>query len=610
MPWLVGGAFLALYITTAAPSIVELFDDTLEFQLVLPTFGVAHPTGYPLYTIAGGLWSRLLPVGNWAWRANMFSALCAAVTVALLFTLTRRLIGDDAGQRARWGGLAAAIIFGLGPVWWMQATVAEVYALHNLLVVAVLLTAVSLAGQRGRVFDRRMALLWLLVGLGLAHHRTTVLLLPGLAVYLLWSVPDVWRPRPIWLAWLAALLSPLLLYAYLPLRAAAGVADLNRSYENTWAGFWDHVLARRYSGFFADNPLSRRYDAGGWLAVWLAQAGWVGGLLAVLGLGNLADRRRRAAWSLIVIVLATNLVFTLAYRVGDPEVFLLPVLLCAAALAGGGLALLLARIGSASWITAVGLGVMLLLVWGPGRGPTVDRRSDWAAHDYAVDMAKVDYAPGSRVIGLEGEMTALKYMQQAEGLGSVATPIVADAEDTRRAAIQAAIDDGVPAYLTREVGSIAQEYSFTGEGPLVRVWPRGQVSEAQPDVPAGLALLDERLVLEGYDLDRLAWAGGPVLRLTLYWRPREEVDRPLKVSLRIVDAAGNGVAGPDGGLVMTDAFPLRQVAPTTSWPAGVQVRDVYELHEPSLPDGARLLAIVYDADTLAEAGRLDIPLPR
>jgi len=610
MPWLVGVPFLALYIATSAPSIVELFDDTLEFQLVLPTFGIAHPTGYPLYTLAGGLWSRLLPVGNWAWRTNLFSALCGAATVALLFALTRRLVGDDAGPRANWGGLAAAIIFGLGPVWWMQATVAEVYALHNLLVVAILLTAVSLAAQQDRVVDRRMALLWLLVGLGLAHHRTTVLLLPGLAVYLLWSVPGVWRPRPIWLLWLAAVLAPLLLYAYLPLRAAAGVADLNRSYVNTWAGFWDHVLARRYASFFADNPLSRGYDASGWLAVWITQAGWMGGLLTVLGLGTLADRRRRAAWALIVIVLATNLAFALAYRVGDPEVFLLPSLLCAAALAGGGLALLLARIGSAPWIAVTGLGVMLLLVWGPGRGPAVDRRADWAAHDYAVDMAKVDYAPGSRVIGLEGEMTALQYMQQAEGLGRAATPIVADAEEARRAAIQTAVADGVPAYLTREVGGIAQEYSFTGEGPLVRVWPRGQVSEAQPSVPAGLALLDDRLVLEGYDLDRLAWAGGPVLRLTLYWRPRAELDRSLKVSLRIVDAAGNVIARPDGEPASTDAFPLRQVAPTTSWPAGVPVRDVYELHEPLLPGGARLLAIVYDADTLAEAGRLDIPLPR
>src|SRR5262245_40815870 len=73
-PWLTDLVFLVLYAATAAPSLVTLFDDSLEFQLVLPTFAIAHPTGYPLYTMLGGLWSRLiLPAGNWAWRANTFS---------------------------------------------------------------------------------------------------------------------------------------------------------------------------------------------------------------------------------------------------------------------------------------------------------------------------------------------------------------------------------------------------------------------------------------------------------------------------------------------------------------------------------------------------------
>ena len=91
-PWVIGLLFFALYAATAAPSIAVLFDDSLEFQLVLPTFGIAHPTGYPLYTLLGGLWNLLVPVGNWAWRAVLLSALSGAATVALVFMVTRRLI--------------------------------------------------------------------------------------------------------------------------------------------------------------------------------------------------------------------------------------------------------------------------------------------------------------------------------------------------------------------------------------------------------------------------------------------------------------------------------------------------------------------------------------
>ncbi|MGD8515751.1 MAG: DUF2723 domain-containing protein, partial [Anaerolineae bacterium] len=48
-------ASLALYLQTLAPSVVTLFDDSLEFPLVAHRLAIAHPTGYPLYTLLGKL---------------------------------------------------------------------------------------------------------------------------------------------------------------------------------------------------------------------------------------------------------------------------------------------------------------------------------------------------------------------------------------------------------------------------------------------------------------------------------------------------------------------------------------------------------------------------
>ena len=98
-PWIVGILFFGIYALTAAPSIAALFDDSLEFQLVLPTFGIAHPTGYPLYTLLGGLWNLLFPVGNWAWRANLFSALAGGAAVALVYVTAHRLINHSSPVR-------------------------------------------------------------------------------------------------------------------------------------------------------------------------------------------------------------------------------------------------------------------------------------------------------------------------------------------------------------------------------------------------------------------------------------------------------------------------------------------------------------------------------
>ena len=204
-------------------------------------------------------------------------------------------------------GIAAAITFGLGPVWWAQATLAEVYALHNLLLAAVLLVTLTVPGLAGRRLVWRMALLALLFGLGLAHHRTIVLAVPGVAVYLLWSVPRLWRPRAAWLLWLAALLLPLLLYLYLPLRAAAGAVDLHGSYTNTWNGFWDHVLARGYTSFFSGSALAVERTPQQWFELIVAQVGWVGLLLALVGCAWLLDGRVRKGWVLVLLVLAGEL---------------------------------------------------------------------------------------------------------------------------------------------------------------------------------------------------------------------------------------------------------------------------------------------------------------
>jgi hypothetical protein len=226
-------------------------------------------------------------------------------------------------------------------------------------------------------------------------------------------------------------------------------------------------------------------------------------------------------------------------------------------------------------------------------------------------MAKVPFPPNSTVIGLEGEVTALKYMQAAEGLGANATPLAADDPQRRREVLAQSVASGSATYLTRELDGIVRSYSFSGDGPLVRAWPRGTVQAGHPQNPLDRAMDQGRLLLEGYDLQRLDWAGGPALRVNLYWRPTVELPRALKVSLRLLDAGGNPLLYPDGTPATVDEFPLRQVAPTTTWLPGETVRDVYTLYVPPAAEAqpTTLQVILYDAETVAEVGRWEAPLP-
>ncbi len=622
-PFILVGIFFTLLYALAAPgSISELFSDSLEFQLAAPTFGIAHPTGYPLYTLLGGFWSRVVfPVGTWAWRMNLFSALIAAVTVSISGILAYRLTNSLPAS------LLATFCFALTPVWVEQATIAEVYTLHLLFVATILWICVELGSaelsianyESPNTLHKRATLhlctLAALLGLSLAHHRTTLLLLPGIALYLWWVARWIFRPQKAWAWWAIGFLSPLLLYLYIPIRSAMGIVDLNRSYVNSWSGFWRHVLASGYTNFLKSNSLGEGRTITQWVDLFSVQMTWWVWIVALIGaIGWMIAPRLtpdRRPWLLIALTLLSNLLFALNYQVADVEVFLLPVFFCVALFFGLGVQWLISfatqnQVVQGTLVAALGLLLIATFDW----PAFFDRRSDWSVHNDAVTLAKTPFLLNSRVIGLEGELTALKYMQQFAGLGLAAQPVVADRDEARREALTTAMAAGVPTYLTRELSGIEAQYSFSGDGVLVRVWPRGHSQSMPPQHNLDVELADGALKLIGYDLERWEQADRPVWQLVLHWQPQRQINQTLKLSLRWLDRAGALL--PYSALEPgQDAFPLRQVASTTTWLVGEIVRDVHLVTLPAQGDAPHTLQVlVYDAQNGAEVGQWQVDLPK
>ncbi len=109
-------ASFALYAATAAPSVATVFDDSLEFQVVAPTLGIAHPSGYPLYTLLGKLATLLMPFRDAAGRLNLLSALAAGATVGILYLVARKLAGS------RLAAVVASAAFAISPAWCRKPT--------------------------------------------------------------------------------------------------------------------------------------------------------------------------------------------------------------------------------------------------------------------------------------------------------------------------------------------------------------------------------------------------------------------------------------------------------------------------------------------------------
>ena len=136
-----GAVVLALYLPLAPATFVT--GDNAEFATLGALGGAAHPSGYPAYVLWLRLWSWL--PGSPAYSAALATALLGAAAVTVMYNACRA-----------WGAGAiaatiAAAIAATGPIVLRVHTAAEVFAMNDLAVAAVLWLAARngpLAGTR------------------------------------------------------------------------------------------------------------------------------------------------------------------------------------------------------------------------------------------------------------------------------------------------------------------------------------------------------------------------------------------------------------------------------------------------------------------------------
>jgi len=212
--------------------------DSGELIAVAATLGIAHPPGYPLYTMLGKVFT-FLPWGEVAWRVNFFSAVCHAAAAFFLCLAVARWAKSLAA------GALAAGLFGLSPLGWRYAVTAEVFALNTLLASLLLYLRVR---HEEDPRPKWFCLAAFVAGLGISHHHLLIF----------FSGPILWSMRPTKSRDLyrgaGALLLGLTPYLYLPWAASRWPAiawgDLT-----TIKGFLTHFFRREY-GTFQLSPIA------------------------------------------------------------------------------------------------------------------------------------------------------------------------------------------------------------------------------------------------------------------------------------------------------------------------------------------------------------------
>ncbi len=559
---------LILYLNTLSPSVLP--GDSGEFQFVVPTLGIPHPTGYPLYLILGRLFT-LLPVGTVAWRLNLFSAVAAAGAVWAAYRVGRAM-----GWSCAAACIAAALLM-VSETFWSQAVIAEKYALNAFFVAMTLWLGLEWRKTR----ERRWLYLWAACyGLSLTHHRTMLMLAPAYAL-LVWLTDRAILRRSALPGLIILFLAPLSLYLALPLFNA-----LNPPYAyirlDSLQAFIDLVLARSYqSGLFL----------GGWVAL-PGRLGELGRLLMrqfgpwglALSLGGWAALwlNKRVEALILVVGMAAQAAFALNYYVPNTPVYYLPVYVWLAVCAGAMVEWVSDRVAGPRQAVLVwtALVAALPLYLGITHLPGMDQKRAYAGqsfdHEYGR-RALQSVEPHALIVSDWLPATVLWYAQYVDGLAATAQIVAVDSlEGQWQGHVETALNVGRPVYLARPVTQAAEQYALSSAGPLLRVQKAPSLSAVVPSTPT-LDMGDPICLLTA-DLSRSdaaaqAW-------VTLHWQTTLTPTADYAVTLRIIDHSGYV------WVEKQSRHPVGASYPTSRWRAGQIVTDTYRLTwPPYLPSG-------------------------
>jgi tetratricopeptide (TPR) repeat protein len=464
-------AALFVYTWTLAPTVTLI--DSGELIVVAHSLGVAHPPGFPLWVMLAHLIS-LFPFGNIAARINSSSALFAALACAILTLIVAELSVaastlSDSRQRGRGNiarlqkaasrnktgaaafsdrllvlapALTAGLVMAFSKTLWSYATVTEVYALNTLLLFIIFFLmlrwryrtmawkAIAPSGSTrpkasGTSQDSLLLVAAFLFGLALGvHHVTIALTLPALG----WIVyrTEGWaffKSRRLVFAALVSGAAFVAVYLYLPL-AASRAPLINWGNPHSGQAIWWHITGRQYQGFLSFAPsivaqqfvtfvkiLSREFGFP-WMPAGLA--------LALAGLASSFKRERTIFW-FIVLIVVSNLAYTLSYEIAeDKDAYCLPIFAAFAIAAGIGvrefIQFLLSRSLRPPQILLGAAAAMLLTVsltlaanW-----PYNNRRHYFIAEDYVGNILET-IKPNGLLLTLDWQVASpFFYVQEIE----------------------------------------------------------------------------------------------------------------------------------------------------------------------------------------------------
>ena len=371
--------------------------DSGEFALVFKTLGIAHPPGYPLFSLLGHFFVMFTAFFKPAFSANLFSVLLAAATLPALYLILE-------GRRSPLLTGIITLSWAFSPLFWRETVAVEVYGFNILLIAMIFALTMS-------DHNRKWFFIFYLLGLSLAHHFSAVIVIPAVLItYFTENKKANWKPVPLYVL---LFLIGLSIYLYLPTRSSVSpLADWGHPVNLTL--LFNHITAAQYQHAAA-------FSIGNiWSSVilffsLLIQNWWWLGLLLLFGgiFVGLKENRNRTLFALILIV--TNIIIAAFYRIPDIDSYYLPALFASLVLMAESLFWIWEKIrGQFERMALVVIlgGIILLLLIHNYRD--IDRSADYLARDYGKLI--LDTAGSGTVFTHDDNASfSTLYLRYAEG---------------------------------------------------------------------------------------------------------------------------------------------------------------------------------------------------
>jgi len=265
---------LIVYIFTLAKSPVSL--DNGELSATSYLLGVPHPTGYPLFTIIGFLFSHIPLPFRVITKLNLLSSIYASIGVYFTIKLIELTIDgfenyeqnkNEKFQQFQLTNLSrifisvcGGFIFAFSKTLWFQSTNYEVYSLN-----VALLSAITFYSIKAFLYEKntngefesskkKWLTVFILYGLILTHHLTGAFIIIPI-IYLYFNYFQKKKLNALVKFILIAGLIAILIYSYIPIRASMNsVVGFGRPV--TLVETLNHITARAYQPLVSSSSES------------------------------------------------------------------------------------------------------------------------------------------------------------------------------------------------------------------------------------------------------------------------------------------------------------------------------------------------------------------